>query len=60
MRRRCWRRRAASPDPEPPGLKNVLVAQLNVSENTAMLRGLLLWMIGIPIPIIILILLFLD
>ena len=31
-----------------------------MNEETDMLRGVLLWMLGIPIPIIILLLLFLD
>ena len=46
------------PEPGNPARSRALSLQFQLEENI-MFRGLALWMLGIPIPIIILILLFL-
>jgi hypothetical protein len=48
----------ACPSAEPGCLLEVLTPAKSTSQETKMGKGILLWLLGIPIPIIILLLLF--
>ncbi|RAZ76288.1 hypothetical protein DPM35_16450 [Mesorhizobium atlanticum] len=60
VRRHCFDNleRHFKKPPEQKACRDIVTTSITISQEASMGRGILLWLLGVPIPIIILIMLF--